>query len=258
MSSHAGLPGPPRGLLWLAALVYTVFVVYGSLVPLQFRALPWDDAMVHFGAIPFLQLGIGSRADWVANLLLFIPRTFLWMGALTAGAGALRTLMATLALIPVPTVRSVGIEFTQLFFPQRAAPQNDISAETLGRLVARWLGGGRGGRWRSPMSALAMLMRAGLSILVEGGQLMLPHRVVDRTDWLLAWHAMLLRDMRCIHHRVSLHVLPPSGHDHASQNGCAPSHALVPASDAGRHESAVVGWCTGILCALQRSRVVSA
>ena len=150
MSRNAGTSGNPRSLLWLAALVYTAFVIYGSLVPLELRALPWGEAVARFGAIPFLQLGIGSRADWVANLLLFIPLTFLWMGALSAGTGHLRTALVTLALIPVAIALSVGIEFTQLFFPQRTVSQNDIYAETLGGIVgvlAWWGAGGRFVDW---------------------------------------------------------------------------------------------------------------
>lgn len=134
----------PRGLLWLVALIYTAFVIYGSLVPLEFRALPWDEAVAQFGVIPFLKLGIGSRADWVANLLLFIPLTFMWMGALTAGGGRLRSVGTTLALIVAATALSLGIEFTQLFFPRRTVSQNDIFAETLGGLIGVlvWWGAG--------------------------------------------------------------------------------------------------------------------
>ncbi len=137
--------GNSRPLLWLAALVYTAFVVYGSLVPLQFRALPWDEAVARFAAMPFLKLGIGSRADWMANLLLFIPLTFLWMGVLAVGGSRLRTTLATLALIPAATALSLGIEFTQVFFPQRTVSQNDIFAETLGGVIGVlvWWGTGR-------------------------------------------------------------------------------------------------------------------
>ncbi len=138
-------PGSPRGLLWLVALAYTVFVVYGSLVPLDFRTLPWDEAVAQFANIPFLKLGIGSRADWMANLLLFIPLTFLWMGALAAGGSRFRGAFATLLLIPAATALSLGIEFTQLFFPQRTVSQNDIFAETLGGIIGVlvWWGMGR-------------------------------------------------------------------------------------------------------------------
>jgi len=136
-----------RSLLWLAALVYTAFVIYGSLVPLEFRSIPWDEAVARFGAMPFLKLGIGSRADWMANLLLFIPLTFLWMGALAAVSGPLRTMLATLVLIPAATAFSLGIEFTQLFFPQRTVSQNDIFAETLGGVIGVLLWWGMGSRF---------------------------------------------------------------------------------------------------------------
>ncbi|MGE5321169.1 MAG: VanZ family protein [Hyphomicrobiaceae bacterium] len=141
-------PGNPRTLLWLVAFGYTVFVIYGSLVPLKFHALPWDVAVARFSAIPFLKLGIGSRADWVANLLLFIPLTYLWMGAMTAGGGRPRNLVATLALVPAATALSVGIEFTQLFFPQRTVSQNDIFAETLGGIIGVMIWWPTGERFR--------------------------------------------------------------------------------------------------------------
>ena len=147
MSHSTASPGNPRGLLWLAALVYTSFVLYGSLVPLEFRALPWDEAVARFGTMPFLKLGVGSRADWMANLLLFIPLTFLWMGALAAGRGRGLRVLATLALIPAATAFSLGIEFTQLFFPQRTVSQNDIFAETLGGLIGVLVWWGLGGRF---------------------------------------------------------------------------------------------------------------
>jgi len=150
MSRGMGASGKPRALLWWTALLYTAFVVYGSLVPLKFHALPWDEAVARFEAIPFLKLGIGSRADWVANLLLFIPLTFLWMGALSAGCSRLRQGLATLALIPAATALSIGIEFTQLFFPQRTVSQNDIFAEALGGFIgvlAWWGAGGRFVDW---------------------------------------------------------------------------------------------------------------
>ena len=137
----------PGRMLWLAALLYTAFVVYGSLVPLEYRAIPWGEAVARFDAIPFLKLGIGSRADWVANLLLFIPLTFLWMGALTAGTGRMRAMLVTLMLVPAATALSIGIEFSQLFFPQRTVSQNDIFAETLGGIIGVLVWWGTGGRF---------------------------------------------------------------------------------------------------------------
>lgn len=155
-----------RTPLLLLALVYTLFVVYGSLVPLEFRPLSWETAVARFGAMPFLKLGIGSRADWMANLLLFIPLTFVWMGVLSASGTLLGRLTATLVLIPLATALSLGIEFVQLFFPQRTVSQNDVFAETLGGVlgVALWWAAGarftvwlRG--WRQAHSRAALAER---------------------------------------------------------------------------------------------------
>ena len=60
-----------------ATLAYLAFVVYGSLVPLDFRPIPLDQAWLSFQQVPFLSLGVGSRADWVANGVLYVPLGFL-------------------------------------------------------------------------------------------------------------------------------------------------------------------------------------
>ncbi len=146
MSGRPPSSAVPRRLLAVAAVVYTTFVIYGSLVPLHFQALPWDVALARFAAIPFLHLAIGSRADWVANLLLFIPLTYLWMGLISAGGSRVGRVFATLLLIPTATALSMALEFTQIFFPARTVSQNDVMAETLGGLIGVglwWLTGRR-------------------------------------------------------------------------------------------------------------------
>jgi VanZ family protein len=124
------------------ALTYAAFVVYGSLVPLAFRARPLADAWAAFLDTPYLQLGMGSRADWVANILLYIPLAFLLAGSLSRrrgwSAGVLTfCLCATLA---------IAVEFSQLFFPPRTVSLNDLLAECIGAAlgIALWrLKGGR-------------------------------------------------------------------------------------------------------------------
>lgn len=118
-------------LIPLAALLYLGFVIYGSLVPLDFRPLPLDDAFERMRHIRYLNLGIGSLADWVANLLLFIPLTFLTLCSLHPRGAAVRVLLS-LALLGAAVCLALAIEFTQLFFPPRTVSQNDILAETLG------------------------------------------------------------------------------------------------------------------------------
>jgi len=144
MTAHSGSGRPNWLLAWLG-VGYLGFVVYGSLVPFNFAWVPWDQALLRFFNIPMLRLGVGSRADWVANVLLFVPLTFFWLGLLWKSgrsAGVLVSLLVWLAAV----VLSVGIEFTQVFFPPRTVSQNDILAESLGALIGIGLWWWRGPR----------------------------------------------------------------------------------------------------------------
>jgi VanZ family protein len=116
-------------------LGYICFVVYGSLVPLQYQALPFDEAWAAFQNIPYLQLGIDSRADWVANGVLYVPVGFLTVFLLTS---SLRRAWAPLlfgfaAMFCVSL--AVSVEFTQLYFPPRTVSLNDVIAEIIGSLI---------------------------------------------------------------------------------------------------------------------------
>jgi glycopeptide antibiotics resistance protein len=151
--SHSRRARPQRThtahLAW-AGLAYLAFVIYGSLVPLAFKPMPLSDAIATFQQVPFLQLGIGSRADWVANLLLFIPLIFLWSGALSYGRSGLVQAVVSIFLLAAAVALCVGIEFTQLFFPPRTVSQNDMLAESLGGVLgiaAWWSVGPRWVRW---------------------------------------------------------------------------------------------------------------
>jgi len=123
-----------------------VFVVYGSLVPLDFKSLPLSDAWEHFKNIQYLQLGLGSRADWVANILLFIPLAFLWMAVLSANSSFYKRLVVSVCVSFLCILLCVSIEFTQLFFPARTVSINDIIAECIGTVIgvsAWWLFGNK-------------------------------------------------------------------------------------------------------------------
>ncbi len=142
-----------RGFWVRAWWLYVLFVVYGSLVPLEFRPMALGEALERFRQIPWLRLGIEQRADWVANLVLYVPvgygaALFLcrrWKGRAgrvlaTAGALALGGLLA------------VAVEFAQVFVP-RTVSLNDMVAEVLGTGLGAALAVGWGGR-------LALLWRA--------------------------------------------------------------------------------------------------
>jgi len=113
-------------------LIYAGFVVYGSLVPLGYRYRPLAEAWAAFLHTPYLQLGMGSRADWVANLLLYIPLGFLASGWL---AGRVRAAPASVLVFGLCALLAVAIEFAQLFFPLRTVSLNDLLAEWIGATV---------------------------------------------------------------------------------------------------------------------------
>jgi VanZ family protein len=124
----------PHNLLRSASLLYLTFVIYGSLVPLEYQSMPLETAWRQFANIRFLNLGIGSRADWVANLLLFIPAAFLLNGAFWTQKKSTNLVISFLVLLFCIAL-TFGIEFTQVFFPQRTVSQNDLFAEAVGSLI---------------------------------------------------------------------------------------------------------------------------
>ena len=185
-----------RGRIAWIFLAYLLFIVYGSLIPFEYRAHSFDEAVAKFANIPYLALGIASRADWIANIILYIPLSFLaclWLG----GAGRIKAahylvLPVVLALI---LAIATAVEFTQIFFAPRTVSINDLIAETLGGLggIALWLFGrhwllhllqsfGRGGH----QSIVAVLSAYGLFYLAQS---LFPFDVVvslDELKWKLS------------------------------------------------------------------------
>lgn len=117
----------------LAFLAWLLFVVYGSLVPFRVRDLDLAEGIEVFSAITFLDLGIVSRADWIANILLYIPLGFLACACalgLRGGRPIVRPVLAVLFAACVAV--AVGVEFLQVFFAPRTVSLNDLTAETIG------------------------------------------------------------------------------------------------------------------------------
>ena len=118
--------------MWMG---YVFFVVYGSLVPLQYKALPLNEAWAAFQNIPFLQLGVESRADWVANGVLYVPVAFLTAFLLTQSFRRIPRILLFALAAAFSIALAVAVEFTQLYFPQRTVSLNDILAECLGSVA---------------------------------------------------------------------------------------------------------------------------
>ena len=108
-------------------------MVYGSLVPLDFRPLPWSDAWQRLLQAPMLRLGIESRADWVANGVLYLPVGFLSTAVLMGRrAGFAQKSLAAVLGVAFGWALALGVEFAQTAFPPRSVSRNDLLAEAIG------------------------------------------------------------------------------------------------------------------------------
>ena len=85
-----------------------------------------------FKQTPFLTLGVESRADWVANGVLYVPLGF--FGVQVFRGSGTRSVSA-LASLAFAGLLAFAVEFAQLSFPPRTVSQNDLLAECIGSLV---------------------------------------------------------------------------------------------------------------------------
>jgi glycopeptide antibiotics resistance protein len=146
--SHPVLPPRPRlgsGAFALLTLGFLVFVVYGSLVPLQYEPLSWDETFARWHQVVAQPLGINSRSDFVTNVLLFIPLSFLLLGTLAVDRSRSVSVLAAVPVVLFCCALSASIEFTQLWFPPRVSSINDVLAETVGGVLGAlfWITAGQ-------------------------------------------------------------------------------------------------------------------
>ena len=111
---------------------YLCLILYGSLIPFKFSSLSWADALDAFSQIPFLHLGMMSRADLVANGILYFPLGAFWG---TVRIGKLKSLQTLVLGVLFSCLFAIFVEFLQLFFSVRTVSLNDIAAEMIGSVL---------------------------------------------------------------------------------------------------------------------------
>lgn len=121
--------------LW-PALVYMTFIVYGSLLPFEMKPIPLDVAWANFQQIPTLLIGVSGRADFVANILLYIPAGFLLCGWLVGPSSrpVVKTIGAVVGLAFLVAL-ALSVEFIQQYFPARTVSRNDLIADIAGAAI---------------------------------------------------------------------------------------------------------------------------
>lgn len=78
LTKHTPVQSPPRapGFARWIWFLWVVFVIYGSLVPLEFRPMALEEALEKFALTPMLNIGLQGRADWISNGVLYLPVGF--------------------------------------------------------------------------------------------------------------------------------------------------------------------------------------
>lgn len=157
----------PYGALAVLACLSATFVLYGSLLPFEYRDAPPGFTFGNFSYLKWYDLGLDNRADWVANLILYVPVGFFAYGA-TSRLGLGGAIFAAL----LGTGLAVGVEFLQVWAAPRTYSLNDIVAEIAGT-GAGILGWGLWGRLivgavRNALSGGPRTLAAGLGLYLLG------------------------------------------------------------------------------------------
>lgn len=120
---------PTRTHIALAAAVCAALVAYASLFPWPSRLLPWRIAWrVVVSTWP---PAIGSKTDFISNILLQAPLGFLVAAAISVDRPR-RRLAGVLASIACCALLALVLEMAQVSIPARSPQLTDVFAEVLG------------------------------------------------------------------------------------------------------------------------------
>ncbi len=124
---------PCRRIYLFVGLGVAAIAVYGSLVPFDYRPLSLHEALDRVRQLPYPSLATGGRADLAANVLLFVPIGYCWLGALVAGRRSAARTALFLPLVALAALAlSAALEFSQLWFPPRVVSWRDVVAQAAG------------------------------------------------------------------------------------------------------------------------------
>jgi len=137
---------PRRRHYLLLALCFSGIAVYGSLLPFHFAPLGFGEAVRQLREILSGAVGRISRSDCAVNVLLFVPIGYCLLAVLTIDRRKRAFTMLCLPLAALTCAAlSVGVEFGQLWLPDRVPSLSDIVAQIIGAAVGMglWLTAGQ-------------------------------------------------------------------------------------------------------------------
>ncbi|WP_169979063.1 VanZ family protein [Tautonia rosea] len=193
----AGRGSRPLGVSWYAVLAVGLLVltVYGSIIPLRFQPMPYEEAIARYrAATQFDPTLLFARGDWVVNGFQYALLSFCLTAALSVDLRAIFRLVAVVVVIPIGFLLASWLEFLQVYFPPRTVSVNDLIVEgtgivagalawlTFGQPLTNWL------RRFWEMKGLAGLARQALPLYVAVVLVfsLIPFDFVVDTDELVA------------------------------------------------------------------------
>jgi VanZ family protein len=123
----------------MLAALYALAMIYLSLVlgptGLHYVPLGFGEAWERLLAVRFVHHASSERPDWIANMLLPIPLTFLINSAIGYSQETRRRAVGIAATLVVSVLLILAVKYAQLFFPPRTVTLNYISAQFIGAVL---------------------------------------------------------------------------------------------------------------------------
>ncbi len=118
----------------IAAIAVAVLIVYGSLIPFDFRRPDTFNPVVGLEHVPFTPL---SRTDLFVNVAVGLPLGFVLMGALRSARrqGPVAAAVVVLVVGCVSMILGSAVEMVQVLSPMRKSSWNDVLGQGLGAVA---------------------------------------------------------------------------------------------------------------------------
>ncbi|WP_026278616.1 VanZ family protein [Thioalkalivibrio sp. ALJ3] len=154
------------------------FALYLTLLPFEFGEVSLEEAWSLYRDMSLQGPGTSGRAQFMANVMMFMPLGFFWMAWLTHGRDGPVWRLGALALVAlVGLATTATVEFLQVWLPYRHPAGADIAGNFLGAVVGAlmWWGLRRPMlNWRSQLAnpgrttAIAVLIAYAILYVVIG------------------------------------------------------------------------------------------
>ena len=141
-------PQPPSALTLTSrhfavlTALYALAIVYSSLMlgpdGLHYVPITAAEAWRKFRAIHYVHNASDQRPDWIANMMMTIPLSGFFYGALALRKTSNGAAHAAAVTLGISILFILAVKYAQLFFPPRTVTINYIAAQSIGAVLGIW------------------------------------------------------------------------------------------------------------------------